>query len=506
MANANDILARLSWSDLGAMARRRRWAWLAPLAAGALLGGLAAAVWPARYRSQAMVLVAQQQVPRQYVATNVATTAARQLQVLTQRILSRTKLAQLITQLDLYPRLRQRLTPDQVVAHMRQEIEITPVTALGQPDRLTAFRIAYEAPSAAMAQRVVNELTTLFIDGSLRAQAEQSQGTTAFLQDQLQQAAAAVAQQQQQLHQFQQRYLDQLPAQGPAQTQLLASLRTAYSTDASGLDAARQEQAYLQSLQTGLAQTGGEAQSPQAHLQKLEVRLTQLEAGHTARYPDVIATKAEIARWQAELRHHPAQAESWDSSPAAVRLASRLREVKMQIAARRKDLAALAARMQRVEGDLRMEPLRAGQLASRQQAAHDAQQYYGSLLVKTQDSQLATNLEESQQGERLELLDPANLPQQPVAPNRPLCVIGGWLLGLIAGAGLVMLREATDRRLRGEAGFAAASGLPLLATVPQLSSPGRQRRAAWRWRGEWAAASLLLVVALATTVLTLKGI
>lgn len=503
---ANDGLARLSWNDVWAMARRRRWAWLAPLVVGALLGGVAAAVWPARYRSQALVLVEQQQVPRQYVATNVATTAGRQLQILTQRILSRTKLAQLITQLDLYPRLRQRLTPDQVVDHMRKEIVITPVTALGQPDRLTAFRISYEAPSAATAQRVVNELTTLFIDGSLQAQADQSQGTTSFLQDQLQQAAAAMAQRQQVLHQFQQRYLDQLPEQGQAQTQLLVSLRTAYSADASGLEAARQQQAYLQSLRAGLARAGGDTQSPQAHLQRLEARLAELEAGHTARYPDVIATKAEIARWKAQLKNQPAQAASWGSSPAAVRLASRLREVKMQIAARRKRLAALAARMQRVEGDLRMEPLRGGQLASLEQAATDAQKYYQSLLVKTQNSQLATNLEESQQGERLELLDPANLPREPVAPNRPLCVIGGWLLGLIAGAGLVMLREMTDRRLRGDAGFAAASGLPVLAAVPQISSPGRQRRTAWRWRGESAAASLLVVLALVSTVLTLRGI
>lgn len=487
------------------MVRRRRWAWLTPLVVGAVLGGVAAVVWPARYRSQALVLVDQQQVPRQYVASNVATTAAHQLQILTQRILSRTKLRQLITQLDLYPRQQQRLTPDQVVDRMRKDIKISPVTALGQPDRLTAFHIAYEAPSPHVAQRVVNELTTLFIDGSLQSQADQSQGTTSFLQDQLQNASSALAQQQQQLKRFNRRYLDELPVQGPQQIQLLASLRTAYSATESGLNAARQEEAYLRSLQLGLARVGTDAQSPQAHLHKLEARLAELEAGHTALYPDVITTKAEIRHWKAELKSQPAQAASWQGSPAAVRLASRLRAVRMQITTRRQSLAALAAQMRRVEGELRVEPLRAGQLASLEQSVQDAQRYYRSLLVKTQNSELATNLEESQQGERLELLDPANLPLHPVAPNRVLCVIGGWLLGLVAGAGLVVLLELSDRRLRGEAGFVSASGLPLLAAIPRLVSPGRQRRAVWRWCGEWTAASFLLIAALASTVLTLKG-
>ncbi|MGH9533427.1 MAG: GNVR domain-containing protein [Terriglobales bacterium] len=502
---ANDLSARLSGQDLWAMVRRRRWAWLTPLAAGAVLGGLTAVVWPARYRSQALVLVDQQQVPRQLVASNVAVTAAYQLQTLTQRILSRTKLRQLITQLDLYPRQRPRLTPDQVVARMRKDIQISPVTALGQPNRLTAFRIAYKAPSPQVAQRVVNELTTLFIDGSLQAQADQSQGTTSFLQDQLLQASAALAQKQQQLKLFDQHYLDELPVQGPEQIQRLASLRTAYSATDSGLDAARQEQAYLQSLQLGLARMGTDPQSPQAHLQKLEARLAQLEAGHTARYPDVITTKAEIRHWKAELQSQPIHGASWQGSPGAVRLASRLRAVRMQIATRRRTLAALAAQMRRVESDLRVEPLRAGQLARLQQSTQDARRYYRSLLGKTQNSELATNLEESQQGERLELLDPANLPRHPVAPNRVLCVIGGWLLGLVAGAGLVVLLDLNDHRLRGEAGFVSVSGLPLLAAVPQLASPGRQRRAAWRACGEWAVASVLLITAVASTVLTLKG-
>ncbi len=487
------------------MVKRRRWAWLAPLVAGAVLGGMTAVVWPARYRSQALVLVDQQQVPRQYVASNVATTAEHQLQILTQRILSRTKLRQLITRLDLYPRQRRRLTPDQVVARMRKDIKISPVTALGQPNRLTAFHIAYEAPSPRMARRVVNELTSLFIDGSLQAQADQSQGTTSFLQDQLQHASAALARKEQQLQRFDQEHLDELPVQAPEQIQLLASLRTAYSATESGLDAARQEKAYLRSLQLGLARVGTDAQSPQAHLHKLEARLARLEAGHTARYPDVITTKAEIRHWKAELKSRPVHGAAWQGSPAAVRLASRLRAVQMQIATRRRTLAALAAQMRHVEGELRVEPLRAGQLASLEQSVQDAQSHYRSLLAKTQNSELATNLEESQQGERLELLDPANLPRHPVAPNRVLCVIGGWLLGLVAGAGLVVLLELSDRRLRGEAGFVAVSGLPVLAAVPQFTSPGRKRRAAWRWCGEWTAAGVLLVAAVASTVLTLKG-
>lgn len=59
----------------------------------------------------------------------------------------------------------------------------------------------------------------------------------------------------------------------------------------------------------------------------------------------------------------------------------------------------------------------------------------------------------------------AQVPTSPFAPSLPLNVAIGIVLGVLVGAGLVMLREATDDRLRSADEFSARSGLTPLTTV-----------------------------------------
>ena len=59
---------------------------------------------------------------------------------------------------------------------------------------------------------------------------------------------------------------------------------------------------------------------------------------------------------------------------------------------------------------------------------------YNDLQKKLTDSQQAVNLERKQEGEQFVVLDPANLPDKPSFPNRPLFALGG--LGRRTGSGL----------------------------------------------------------------------
>ncbi len=144
---------------------------------------------PSQYRSETVILVEQQKVPQQYVVSNVASDMQERLQSMTQQILSRTRLMKIIQDFKLYQNLRNRMSPDELVDKMRDDIKIDLVHAPGDKD-LTAFKIYYSSQSPVLAQQVTNELTTLFIDENLRAREQQSQGTTDFLQRQVESARA----------------------------------------------------------------------------------------------------------------------------------------------------------------------------------------------------------------------------------------------------------------------------------------------------------------------------
>ncbi len=83
---------------------------------------------------------------------------------------------------------------------------------------------------------------------------------------------------------------------------------------------------------------------------------------------------------------------------------------------------------------------------------------------------MAADLESRQQGEQFRIMDPANLPEKPSFPNRPLFAGAGFGLGLALGLGITLLLEFRDKSLRTEADVQAFLHLPTLAMVPIIDS------------------------------------
>src|SRR5574337_955337 len=88
--------------------------------------------------------------------------------------------------------------------------------------------------------------------------------------------------------------------------------------------------------------------------------------------------------------------------------------------------------------------------------------FYNNLLTKQSESQMATNLERRQQGEQFRVMDPANLPESPSFPNRPLFAGAGLGLGLALGIGITLLIEMRDKSIRSENDFKFFMQVPTL--------------------------------------------
>jgi capsular polysaccharide biosynthesis protein len=84
---------------------------------------------------------------------------------------------------------------------------------------------------------------------------------------------------------------------------------------------------------------------------------------------------------------------------------------------------------------------------------------------------MATQLERDQQGEQFRVLDPANLPDKPSFPNRPLFALGGLGGGLGLGLALALLMEMRDSSFKTERDVEVALQLPVLAMIPAVEQP-----------------------------------
>jgi uncharacterized protein involved in exopolysaccharide biosynthesis len=127
--------------------------------------------------------------------------------------------------------------------------------------------------------------------------------------------------------------------------------------------------------------------------------------------------------------------------------------------------------------------------------------YYDQLLEKKQKASLAADVATTQQGESIQVIDPANLPEKPVAPKRLFLMGGGLGLGLVIGLFLAGIFEVPKlMTIQTSEDAEHYSKLPVLAAVPELMTPHEAkmvpvRRAAWLVAG--IVVTLLSIPALA---------
>ena len=68
------------------------------------------------------------------------------------------------------------------------------------------------------------------------------------------------------------------------------------------------------------------------------------------------------------------------------------------------------------------------------------------------------------------IVDRANVPQKPIKPKRKLIVLVSFIIGLLIGSLLVLLREYFDNRIHTEEDINKISNIPVVATIPVIKN------------------------------------
>jgi len=468
----------------------------------------------ARYRSSTMILVEQPTLPKNYVVPNVTDDLQDRLQSIQQQILSRTRLLEIINNLHLYPaKPHHPLTDDDRVERMRKDIGDIELVRDQQNAEITAFRISFSATDPHVAQRVTGELTKLFIDANLKVRQQESEDTTKFIEDQLATARAGLAQQEEQIRDFERAHEGELPTQQTSNLQILSGLQSQLQSEQNALDSAIQQRVYFQTLinqyrtlqGTTHSANGAPTDLPSvdAQLDSLRTKLADLSTHYTDQYPDVQKVKREIAQTE-KLRdsllagmksaanskqNKPEMALPETGDPAKnatlLQLQSQAQANQTEIANREKAITALKGRINDYQGRLNAEPESEQQLADLTRGYEQSKANYDDLLKKENESQMATSMEEMQQGQRFTVLDPPSLPVKPDFPNRlKMCGAGlgvGFLLGILVVGGLEFLddRMYSDKEIRKMLPVAVISEIP--AIVSSEDEQENQRKAAFGW-------------------------
>jgi polysaccharide chain length determinant protein (PEP-CTERM system associated) len=544
--NIDESVARL----FGFLTRRKWWI-LIPFFCLSLATVVVLSFIPDRFTSTATLLVVQQQVPQRYVVPNRETDLASALQAMRQEVLSRTQLLRMINDFGLYPQERKSRPPEELVALMISNIDMVPTVEgpqaqVQQSKDFNAFHISFTTENAPLAQQVTSKLTSLFTNEYLRAQTEQSTNTTDFLHRQVEAKGKELEVQETRLKDFKLSHVGELPEQQPGNLGILTGLQNQLQNTMASLERAQQQRALLQTQleatprRRTASDPGGPAsitgnlnpqllnpvQSAQNELTRLEEDRSKLLAkGDTAVHPDIIRNQREITDAQAKLKlalatvaaaekaPPPTKSDSGTSQasdtldePVIAQLKSSLEGNRVEIENLTKDEERLRSSISQYENRINQTPVREQQEASIIRDTEVLRQQYAELQKKEQESQLATNLEKQQGGQQFRLIDPASLPSVPSYPKRIKISLGGAGVGFVLAFGLALLMEMRDTSFHAERDLRKYLAPPFVLGIPLLPTPLEIRRKRWWNLFQWAAASGMVLVVLATELYVIRHV
>jgi len=481
-------------------------------------------VVPLHYKSSTLILVEQPTMPKNYVMPNINDDLQNRLQSIKQQILSRTRLLLIIDKLHLYSDSSQRrITPEERVERMAKDIDVELVHD-SQGNQITAFKISYSAPNPKIAQQVTNELSNLFITENLKVRQQQSEDTTNFIGGHLEIARTNLAEQEARVREFKGKHEGELPSQEASNLQILSGLQSQLQNEQDNLNAAKQQRIYLQTLieqyraAHPTTRTGdGSPTSLTAidqDLVRLKAKLADLSSRYTDRYPEIENLKDQIANAEkaraalvAELktagnRERSVEDATTVSDPALLQLQSQLQANQAEIANRDQAIAVLKAKMGSYQDRLGNEPAREQELADLTRDYEQSKANYDDLLRKRNESEMATSMEQMQQGERFSILDPPGLPQKPAFPNRLQFSGIGVGVGLVLGLLFVVASEALDNRLHSEKEIAGLLPVAVISEIPEIVSLSDERGGKRKLVFGWTMASLAIAMILAGSALS----
>jgi uncharacterized protein involved in exopolysaccharide biosynthesis len=532
--------------DYLAIFRRRRT--LTLLAGGALLflSLTAAFLWPPTYKSMATILIEEQEIPSELVHSTITSYADQRIETIKQQVMSRTTLWKVVEQYNLYADLRRTSPAEEVVKRFIKDIGVEVISAdvvdkrTQHPTKATiAFTVAYQSSSPDLAQKVANELTSLFLGQNLKSRERQAQEATSFLQQEADNLSTHISEVDGKIAEFKHRASGALPELMPLNLQLMSQSDRELTEIDQQIRTIEERKNYLEgelatikpntpimsvtgerildsserlrALHAEYAGASANLSSDHPDIQKMkqEIEALEKETGQHpeieesskrlidaratlaaalkrlgGEHPDVIQARRTINALEREVRHlrsmSPRKSMLRPENPAYINLQSQLNSATSSLSALRATRAVVKQRLEDYAARLQRTPEMEPDYLFLTRDRDTSGQKYQEIRSRLLEAKVSEGLEVQRKGERFSLIDPPSLPEKPDKPNRPAIMLLGFILAIVGGIGTAAAAESLDHSIRTPEQLVHLTQMFPLAVIPFMPNEEDLSRAVKR--------------------------
>lgn len=519
--------------DYISIAWRRKFHILIPFVVILLVTIATVFVLPPVYKSTGTILIESQQIPEELIQSTVTSFANERIQIIKQRIMTSQQLFSIIKKFNLYEDEIDSTARSEILEDMRERISIDQVSANVRSrsrgaSALIAFTVSFEHRIAGVAQKVANELVTLFLDENIKSRTARAEETSEFLKKESERLGDQIALMEEKIAAYKQENEGSLPEGLRLNLERVVTLNAALSNSEAEINNLQERKKLMlidyEALQQSSAGIGGlseEQQLQKQELTNLQNQFISLSARYGTAHPDVKAIKRQITAFEAEYgnlsdveelktQRQEVRREIVDSTkkyssehPDVKRLERKLDSIDTMIdefdnadsnsaiSGSNTELLQAKARLDLI--DRSVDRIQKSRLELQSQIANlevrisrtpqvergldalerdydNTRRKYQEMKAKQLQAELSKSLEEDQKGERFTLLEPPLFPDKPVKPNRPMIFMVGLVLAFVGGVGVAGVAEGLDGGIQGARALTNVAKMTPLVTIPRIAT------------------------------------
>jgi polysaccharide chain length determinant protein (PEP-CTERM system associated) len=511
--------------------RKRKWLILLPAIVIGLAIGYVVFRLPDMYESVTLIVVKPSTLPNSVVPTITEETLTRELTSISQVVTSRSSLQPLMEKYDLYKEERLRGEPmELLIDSMRKQIKVEVNTS--RNDITNGFNITYRGRDPKTTQAVASELASKYVDEQTKSTINGGASAKQFIEEQVRQAKEELDTIDGQRLKYLQENINNLPSQSQALVGRLTALHEGQKAMIAELGRSRDLGAayrsqladITKSYDQEIAMAAENTTDPKTTMawanlanrrSELEAELQNLLTQYKEKHPDVLAKKQQlesvkrdqgqmIAEWKTRIEERRQRLVQL-TDPRILTLKTQITMVDSDMDRQQKLLNETNQQIADLDARINAIPNAEVGLEAIDREYQTKKLNYDNLLAQQQKIVVGADAAKDQQGGGIQVVDPANLPESPVAPKRFMLTLAGFGVGLALG---LLLAIAVEMRrlftIQTAEDAKHYTSLPLLASIPELMTAAEARAIPRRQKLAMAAGIAIAIFAVPALAFVLR--
>ena len=450
------------------------------------VGFVYVATLPDQYSSKAQVFVDTRSVLQPLLrGLTIQTNPDQEIQMMAKTLLSRSNVEIIARESDLDLNTQSEGQFESLVSSLASSIK------LQSTGRDNIYNISYSNQDAAVAQRVVKETLDLFVEGALGNNRKDTDTAGKFLNEQIAEYESRLSEAEQRVAEFKRQYNDILPLAGTYYAQIqrfndeLEETQLQIKQTKQQIETITKQVANRKSADSFGVSSAGEPILRTRYddrIRALEDQLDTLQLRFTDKHPDVIETKALLAKLE-ETREKEIDAFLSESADESNQPLSDLnRELKLEVSRYQSLLAALDVKeidiknkIARLESKVDLIPQIEAEDTALNRDYEITKRKYEELLTRKEAADLSRRADVSAEDLQFRVIEPPLLPKRPSGPNRLILYTAVLVVGFGSGIGIAFLVSQLSPVLIRPKQLLSLSDYPIWGTVTHLNSESIKR-------------------------------